>query len=371
MKKQYTAEAVAAGHPDKIADQIADRIVDACLKRDPFSRVAVDALVTKNKIVLAGEITCQASINYEKITRQTIKELGYDNPDWQFSNKSPLECYIHQQSPEIALGVDIDGAGDQGVMYGFACRETAELMPLPSMLVQELVKKMDQIREKKILDYLRPDGKSQVVIDYEGDQPIRVSTIILAVPHQPAIKRSQLEVNLWELVVLPTIKKYFPKLIIKKEEIKFIVNGTGVWHLGGPASDTGLTGRKIMVDTYGGLVRHGGGCFSGKDATKVDRSGAYGARFLAKNIVAHGLADRCEVRVGYAIGYKEPVIFDIETFGTNKIGLEKIKKYAINLLDMSVKNIIEKLDLRQPIFARTARYGHFGRAEFSWEKVVK
>jgi S-adenosylmethionine synthetase len=371
MKKQFSAEAVAAGHPDKIADQIADSIVDACLEKDPLSRVAVDALVTKNKIILAGEISSQASINYEKIARQAIKNLGYVNPDWQFSDKSPLECCIHQQSPEIALGVNDDGAGDQGVMYGFACGETAQLMPLPIMLAQELVKRMDEIREEKVLDYLRPDGKSQVVVDYENNRPIQVSTVILAVPHEPAIKRSQLEADLWELVVLPAIKKYLPKQIVKKEEIKFIVNGTGVWHLGGPASDTGLTGRKIMVDTYGGLAHHGGGCFSGKDATKVDRSGAYGARFLAKNIVAHNLAEHCEIKVGYAIGCKRPVIFDIETFGTNNISVEKIKKYGLNLLDMSFKNIIERLDLRRPIFAKTASYGHFGRAEFTWEKVVK
>ncbi len=371
MFNQFTSESVAAGHPDKICDQISDSIVDACLAVDPKSRVAVETLVTTNRVVLAGEITCSAKVDYEKIARQTIKKLGYTNPAWGFSDQAEIEVYIHQQSADIAVGVDDGGAGDQGIMFGYACNETPEFMPMPLMLSHQLVRNLDQARETATLAYLRPDGKAQVVIDYVNGVPDKVSTIIMAVPYDPAITKNQLEDDLWDKVIVPAVTKYLPKQVLDKNEITLIINGTGVWEIGGPASDTGVTGRKIIVDTYGGMGRHGGGCFSGKDPSKVDRSAAYACRYLAKNIVAKGLADRCELRVGYVIGQAKPVSFNVETFGTAKFSEEEIKNYALSLLDMSVKNIIEKLDLRRPIFAKTAAYGHFGQAEFSWEKLGK
>lgn len=370
MLEQFTSESVASGHPDKICDQISDSIVDACLKIDPQSRVAVETLVTTNKIILAGEVTCSGKIDYEKIARQTIKKLGYTNPDWGFSDKSDLEIYIHQQSRDIALGVDDGGAGDQGIMFGYACNETPELMPMPIMMAHQLMHNLDQAREDNIISYLRPDGKAQVVIDYIEGKPNKASTIIMAVPYDPQIKKEQLENDLWDKVIVPAVKKYLPNQILNQNDIKLIINGTGAWEIGGPASDTGLTGRKIIIDTYGGMGRHGGGCFSGKDPSKVDRSAAYACRFLAKNIVAKGYADRCEVRAAYVIGQATPVSFDVETFGTGKISDEEIKKYALGLLDMSVQKIIKQLDLRQPIFAKTATYGHFGKSEFNWEKIV-
>lgn len=370
MFDQFTSESVAAGHPDKICDQISDSIVDACLSVDPKSRVAVETLVTTNKVVLAGEITCSQKIDYEKIARQTIKKLGYINPEWGFSDQADIEVYIHEQSDDISVGVDDGGAGDQGIMFGYACNETPELMPMPLMLSHQLVHNLDEARETKTIPYLRPDGKAQVVIDYKDGKPKKVSTIIIAVPHDPKISKEQLESDLWEKVITPAVAKYLPKQVLVKKDIKLIINGTGVWEIGGPAYDTGVTGRKIIVDTYGGMGRHGGGCFSGKDPSKVDRSAAYACRFLAKNIVAEGMADRCELRVGYVIGQAKPVSFNVETFGTNKVSEAEIKEYALSLLDMSVKSIIKKLDLRKPIFAPTAAYGHFGRAEFSWEKIV-
>ena len=370
MFEQFTSESVAAGHPDKICDQISDSIVDACLKADPSSRVAVEALATTNKLVLAGEVTCSGQIDYEKTARQTIKKLGYTNPDWGFSDQSDIEVYIHQQSKDIALGVDDGGAGDQGMMFGYACNETPELMPMPIMLAHQLVKNLDQARENKIISYLRPDGKAQVVIDYVDGKPNKASTIIMAVPYDPKINKEQLDNDVWNKIIVPAVSKYLPKQALNRNEVTLIINGTGAWEIGGPASDTGLTGRKIIIDTYGGMGRHGGGCFSGKDPSKVDRSAAYACRFLAKNIVAQGLADRVELQVAYVIGQAKPVSFNLETFGTGKVSEEEIKKYALSLIDMSVKNIIDKLDLRQPVFAKTAAYGHFGRADFSWEKIV-
>lgn len=370
MFDQFTSESVAAGHPDKICDQISDSIVDACLAVDPRSRVAVETLVTTNKVVLAGEITCSGKVDYEAIARATIKRLGYTNPQWGFSDQADVEVYIHHQSEDIAVGVDDGGAGDQGIMFGYACNETPELMPMPLMLSHQLVRNLDQARETGEIAYLRPDGKAQVVIDYVADKPKKVSTIIIAVPHDPKISKEQLEDDLWLKVVVPAVKKYLPKQVLVKKDIELIINGTGAWEIGGPASDTGVTGRKIIVDTYGGMGRHGGGCFSGKDPSKVDRSAAYACRFLAKNVVASGMADRCELRVGYVIGQAKPVSFNVETFGTAKVSDEEIKEYALSLLDMSVKNIIKKLDLRKPIYAKTAAYGHFGKEEFSWEKIV-
>jgi S-adenosylmethionine synthetase len=370
MFEQFTSESVAAGHPDKICDQISDSIVDACLAVDPKSRVAVETLVTTNKVVLAGEVTCAGKIDYEKIARQTIKRLGYVNPEWGFSNQANIEVYIHEQSTDISVGVDDGGAGDQGMMFGYACNETPELMPMPIMLAHQLMFNLDQAREKQLISYLRPDGKAQVVIDYVDGNPSEVSTIIMAVPYDPKISKEQLDNDVWDKIIVPAVAKYLPKQVLKRDDITLIINGTGAWEIGGPASDTGLTGRKIIIDTYGGMGRHGGGCFSGKDPSKVDRSVAYACRFLAKNIIAHGLASRCELRVGYVIGQALPVSFDIETFGTGKVSDQEIKEYALSLLDMSVQNIIKKLDLCKPIFAKTAAYGHFGRAGFSWEKIV-
>jgi len=370
MFEQFTSESVAAGHPDKIADQISDSIVDACLDADLHSRVAVETLVTTNKVVLAGEVTCADKIDYKKIARQTIQKLGYTNPDWGFADQADIEVYIHQQSKDIAVGVDEGGAGDQGIMFGYACDETPELMPMPIMLAHQLMKNLDQARENQVISYLRPDGKAQVVIDYFDGKPNKVSTIIMAVPYDPQISKDQLEQDLWDKVIVPAVQKYLPKQVLNKKEIKLIINGTGAWEIGGPASDTGLTGRKIIIDTYGGMGRHGGGCFSGKDPSKVDRSAAYACRFLAKNIVAKGLAKRVELQVAYVIGQSKPVSFNVETFGTGTVSDQEIKEYALSLLDMSVKNIIDKLDLRRPVFAQTATYGHFGKAEFSWEKIA-
>jgi len=363
----FISESVAAGHPDKICDQISDSILDAALKDDPKSRVAVETMVTTNQVFLAGEITSKSKIKYEEIARNVIKDLGYINSEWGFFDGSNISINIHQQSPDISIGVDDGGAGDQGMMFGYAVDETPELMPLPITLAHRLVEKMDETRTKKTMPYLRPDGKSEVSILYEKGVPKSLRSIILAVPHDQKISREKLEKDLYKFVVLPVINKYG----FEKPEEKFIVNGTGKWEIGGPASDTGVTGRKIIVDTYGGMGRVGGGCFSGKDPSKVDRSAAYAARFIAKNIVAHKMAKRCEVQIAYVIGHKEPIGKAIETFGTETVDKQKIEKFAWGLLDLSVGGIIKTLDLRRPIYLKTAAYGHFGRNIFPWEKVVK
>lgn len=364
----FTSESVASGHPDKICDQISDAIVDAALSVDPKARVAVETLVTTDRVVLAGEVTCKKKLDYEGIARKTIKSLGYTNGVYNFSYKSPISVYIHQQSPDIAVGVDDGGAGDQGMMFGYATNETPEYMPMPLVLAHRLVERMDEAREKKILPYLRPDGKSEVKVIYENNKPVGVERIVLAVPHDPKISNAALKKALYEKVVKPVLKKYKMKAPAIDD---VIVNGSkGKWEIGGPASDTGVTGRKIIVDTYGGFSRHGGGAFSGKDPTKVDRSGAYAARFIAKNIVAKGLADRVEIRVAYVIGQREPLGKAIDTFGTEKKSLAQIEEFAWKLLDLSVPGILEGLKLRRPIYCETARYGHFGRASFPWEKVV-
>lgn len=363
----FTSESVASGHPDKICDQISDAIVDAALSVDPMSRVAVETLVTTNRIVLAGEVTCVKKLDYEKIARSVIKSLGYDKKLYNFSHKSPISIYIHEQSPDIAVGVDDGGAGDQGMMFGYATNETPEYMPMPVALAHRIVEKMDEIREKKILSYLRPDGKSEVKIIYENGRPIGVDHIVIAVPHDPKISNKKLKNDLYKKIVIPLCKAY---KMVPPNSTNVIVNGTGKWDIGGPASDTGVTGRKIIVDTYGAFARHGGGAFSGKDPTKVDRSGAYAARYIAKNIVAKGLADRAEVRVAYVIGQREPLAKAIETFGTEKVTQSEIETFAWSLLDLSVLGIIKGLNLRRPIYQKTARYGHFGRNGFPWEKVI-
>lgn len=370
MNYQYfTSESVAAGHPDKICDQISDAILDACLAYDPNAHTAIEALATANHLTLAGEVKIKkgAKINYEKIARGVIRDLGYTNHLYNFSYKSPILCLIHEQSADIAIGVDAGGAGDQGMMFGYATGETPELMPLPIILAHRLVERMDRVREKKILPYLRPDGKSEVKILYKNGKPERVERVVLAVPHDPKISNERLKRDLTTKVVKPVLKRH--RLDLPEAEI--VVNGTGRWEIGGPASDTGLTGRKIIVDTYGGMGRHGGGCFSGKEPTKVDRGGAYAARFVAKNIVAAGLADRCEVQVAYVIGQREPLTRAVETFGTEKVAKHKIENFAWGLLDLSVPGIIRGLKLLQPIYRKTATYGHFGRDGFPWEEIIK
>lgn len=365
--KYFTSESVASGHPDKICDQISDSILDACLSQDKFSHTAIETLVTVDHVVLAGEVKSKAKVNFTEIARIVIKKLGYTDPLYNFTYKSPIENYIHQQSPDIAFGVDKGGAGDQGMMFGYATDETPEFMPLPIILAHKLVKRLDEVRTKKILPYLRPDGKSQVKVRYEKSIPKSVESVVLAVPHDPKISHTKLKQELYRHVVKPVLAEYGYSCTIDN----VIVNGTGRWEIGGPASDTGVTGRKIIVDTYGGMARHGGGGFSGKDPSKVDRSGAYAARFIAKNIIAHKMAKRCEVQLAYVIGQRQPFAKSIETYETEKVDKKKIEKFAWSLLDLSVGGIIKGLDLLQPIYLKTACYGHFGRSEFPWEKIIK
>lgn len=368
MNTYFTSESVAAGHPDKICDQISDAVVDAALTIDPKSRVALETLVTTNRVIMAGEVTCPAKLPYKNIARGVIRSLGYTKKLFRFSDSSPISLYIHEQSPDIAAGVDGGGAGDQGMMFGFASRETPELMPLPIILAHRLVERMDDVRSQNILPYLRPDGKSEVNVLYENGIPKKVESVVLAVPHDPKISNKELKHDLIRTVILPVLSKYSLHM---PDKSRIIINGTGIWTIGGPSSDTGVTGRKIIVDTYGAFARHGGGCFSGKDPTKVDRSAAYACRYIAKNIVAANLADRAEVRVAYVIGHKVPISRDIETFGTGKKNQSIIEKFAWKLLDMSVPNILHTLHLRRPIYRETARYGHFGRNGFPWETLVK
>lgn len=364
--KYFTSESVASGHPDKICDQISDSILDSCLNQDPMSHVAVECLVTTNHVTLAGEIKSKAKVKYTDIAREVIKNLGYTKDVYNFTYKSPIDDFIHQQSPDIAIGVDKGGAGDQGMMFGYATDETPEFMPLPITLAHELVKRMDKVRSNKILPYLRPDGKSEVKVKYENSVPVSVEKVVLAVPHNSHITNHGLKKDLFEKVVVPVLHKYGFDTDIKN----LTVNGTGRWEIGGPASDTGVTGRKIIIDTYGGMGRHGGGCFSGKEPTKVDRGGAYAARFIAKNIVAKKLAKRCEVQVAYVIGKKQPLTKSIETFGSEMEDKDKIEKFAWSLLDLSVPGIVHGLNLLRPIYQKTACYGHFGRDLFPWEKII-
>ena len=366
-KTTFTSESVCSGHPDKICDQISDAILDAVLTQDKFGHVACETLVGFNRVVIAGEVTANAKVNFKKVAREQIKRLGYTDSIYNFSGESPIEVYIHEQSPEIAVGVKKDkGAGDQGMMFGFACKETPQFMPLPITLAHGLTKRLDAVRVEKLLPYLKPDGKSQVTVEYKNGKPVRVLQVVVAVPHEEKVKLNQVRQEVYDTVVVPVLDNYGFKLNIKD----IIVNGTGVWHWGGPATDCGVTGRKIVVDTYGGYARVGGGAFSGKDPTKVDRSGAYAARFLAKNIVVQGLADKCEVRLAYFIGAKKPTMQDVETFGTAKKSRKVILSFMDKILDTSVAGILEGLDLQRPIYLPTAVYGHFGREEFPWEKVI-
>lgn len=368
MHTYFTSESVCSGHPDKICDQVSDAVVDAALAAYPKSRVAIETLVTTDRIVMAGEVTCPKKIDYENIARATITSLGYTNPLFHFTAASPISLYIHEQSPDIACGVDDGGAGDQGMMFGYATDETKALMPLPIELAHRLVESMDMVRESKTLAYLRPDGKAEVKVRYDHSVPKAVETIVIAVPHNPDVPAQQVKQDLITTVIAPVITSYGYTVPAKTE---IIVNGTGKWDIGGPASDTGVTGRKIIVDTYGSFARHGGGAFSGKDPTKVDRSAAYACRYIAKNIVHAGLAKRVEVRVAYVIGKRDPIDRQIECFGTETRSVKMIEDFAWNLLDLSVPGIIRGLDLRRPIYRESARYGHFGRDIFPWEQVKK
>ncbi|MDB5178813.1 MAG: methionine adenosyltransferase [Patescibacteria group bacterium] len=361
----FTSESVCAGHPDKICDQISDAIVDAVLEQDPRARTAVEAAATEGRVVLLGEISTTAKVDYAQVARREITRLGYTDPKLGFADNAAIDNYIGTQSAEIAQGVDLDGAGDQGMMFGYACRETPELMPLPIMLAHRLTKALDEARESGKLGYLRPDGKAQVTVRYENDKPVEVTHVTVAIPHREDIQLAQVRADIRGHIVDPILSEYGFKI----GDGNFIVNGTGVWHLPGPRSDAGLTGRKIVVDGYGGYARVGGGAFSGKDPSKVDRSGAYAARYLAKNLVAAGLADRAEVALAYFIGAKKPVMQEVETFGTAHASDQEIADFMTELLDTSVAGIVKGLDLRRPIYKATAAYGHFGRAEFPWEQV--
>lgn len=363
----FTSESVCQGHPDKISDRISDAIVDAVLKKDPKGRVAVETMVGDNSITLVGELTTNAKTPIEAITRNVIQELGYTHKRYNFTDKSPITLHIHNQSPEIAQGVDTDGAGDQGMMFGYATTQTPEYMPLPIILAHRLAKAIDDKRKSKTLSYLRPDGKTQVTVEYKNGKPVSVRHVVMAVPHDEGVDLKQVTSDLYKTIVVPTLQTYGFGI----DEKNIIVNGTGVWHIGGPTSDAGLTGRKIVVDTYGGYSRVGGGCFSGKDPTKVDRSGAYGARYIAKNIVAQNLAKECEVRLAYVIGQRKPLMQEIETFETANVSQKALKDFANTLLDTSVSRIIEGLDLQKPIYTETSSYGHFGREEFPWEQIAK
>ncbi|MBP9852715.1 MAG: S-adenosylmethionine synthetase [Patescibacteria group bacterium] len=365
--KLFTSESVCAGHPDKIADAVSDAILDAFLAGDPRARAGIETVVGANQISLFGEIKTTAKIDVEQIVRNKIAELGYANESWGFWDNSHFNNYLHQQSPEIALGVDLDGAGDQGMMFGYACTETPELMPLPIALAHALTRRIDTVREDGTLAWLRPDGKAQVTIRYEDDKPVAVEKLVAAVAHDEAVSAEEVRRGVIEHVFVPVLGAYTLDI---PNEINIVINGTGLWHIPGPESDAGLTGRKIVVDTYGGYARVGGGAFSGKDPSKVDRSGAYAARYIAKNIVAKGLATKCEVGLAYVIGQSQPLMQTIETFGTATVSDDELHAYKDTLLDTSVKGIIDGLDLARPIYSATSAYGHFGKPESTWEQIA-
>jgi S-adenosylmethionine synthetase len=365
----FTSESVTEGHPDKIADQISDAILDAVLAEDPVGRVACETLVTTGMAIIAGEITTKTYVDFPSIVRNTIKEIGYTRAKYGFDSETcAVISSIDPQSPDIAQGVDTGGAGDQGLMFGFACRETPELMPMPIMMAHKLARRLAEARKANELTFLRPDGKSQVTIEYEGKRPIRASAVVISTQHSPDVSHRDLS----EAVIETVIKRVIPPEFLDRET-KFHINPTGKFVIGGPQGDTGLTGRKIIVDTYGGRGRHGGGAFSGKDPTKVDRSACYMARYIAKNIVASGLADEVEVQLAYAIGVAEPVSVYVETFGTGRVDPKRISDLVRDHFQLNPRGIIESLKLRRPIFKKTAAYGHFGRTEpeFTWEATDK
>ncbi|HUK91245.1 MAG TPA: methionine adenosyltransferase [Blastocatellia bacterium] len=368
-RRLFTSESVTEGHPDKIADQISDAILDSVLREDAHGRVACETLLTTGLVVIAGEITTSAKIDYPRVARDTIREIGYTRAKYGFdADTCGVIAAMDTQSPDIAMGVDIGGAGDQGMMFGFACNETPELMPMAITYAHKLTRRMADVRKEGLIDYLRPDGKSQVTIEYENGKPRRVDAVVISTQHSEEASNEQIRDDMLQLVIRPVV----PAEMIDANT-KFHINPTGRFVIGGPQGDTGLTGRKIIVDSYGGAGAHGGGAFSGKDPTKVDRSASYMARYIAKNVVAAGLADRCEVQLAYAIGIAEPISVLIDTKGTGKVDEDKISELVRANFSMTPLGIIETLNLRRPIFKKTAAYGHFGRnePEFTWERTDK
>jgi len=382
-KRLFTSESVTEGHPDKMCDQISDAILDAIFEQDPQARVACETAVTTGMVLVMGEISTQCYVDIPKVVRNTIREIGYDRAKYGFDcDTCSVLTSIDEQSADIAMGVDkaleakagemneeqiqAIGAGDQGMMFGFACDETPELMPMPIMLAHKLAQKLSEVRKNGTVDYFRPDGKSQVTVEYDGDKPVRVDTIVISTQHSADVSHETIEKDILEYVIKPVI----PAELLDSKT-KYFINPTGRFVVGGPQGDSGLTGRKIIVDTYGGYARHGGGAFSGKDPTKVDRSAAYAARYVAKNIVAAGIATKCEVQLAYAIGVAWPVSILVDTFGTAVISEEKISELVSKHFDLRPAAIIKTLDLRRPIFKKTAAYGHFGRedSDFTWEKT--
>ncbi|WP_407307546.1 methionine adenosyltransferase [Desulfosporosinus sp. SB140] len=384
-KKLFTSESVTEGHPDKICDQISDAILDAIFAQDPNARVACETMVTTGLVLVSGEITTTCYVDIPHVVRETVREVGYTRAKYGFdADTCAVLTSIGEQSADIALGVDqalesktgemsdrdieAIGAGDQGMMFGYATNETESYMPLPVDLAHRLARRLTEVRKSELLSYLRPDGKTQVTVEYEGNKPIRVDTIVISTQHHPDVTQDQIRRDLLQYVVYPTV----PKELLN-EETKYFINPTGRFVIGGPQGDCGLTGRKIIVDTYGGMARHGGGAFSGKDPTKVDRSAAYAARYVAKNVVAAGFADRCEIQIAYAIGVARPVSVSIETFGTGKLPDDKIVELVMQTFDLRPAGIIKNLDLRRPIYRQTAAYGHFGRTDLDlpWERTDK
>ena len=367
MKKFFTSESVTEGHPDKLCDYISDSILDAYLKEDESSRVACEVVAGKDTIFVTGEITSKASVNIEEIVRNTIKEIGYFGEGYDIDYRTcKIIINISKQSPDIAIGVDNFGAGDQGIMFGFACDETKEYMPLPIYLAHKLSKRLTHVRKENIIPYLGADGKTQVTVEYDDDKPVRIDAVVVSCQHKEDIELDRIREDIKEKV----INEVIPNELLD-ENTKYYINPTGRFVIGGPLGDSGLTGRKIIIDTYGGYSRHGGGAFSGKDPSKVDRSGTYMARHIAKNIVANGYAKKCEIQISYAIGVDKPVSIFIDTFGTNTIPEEDIIENIKNKFDLSPKGIIDYLDLKKPIYRETTNYGHFGKGNLTWEKVIK
>ena len=367
MKKLFTSESVCEGHPDKLCDYISDSILDACLEQDENSRVAVETFAANNNITIAGQLTTTANINVEEIVRNTIKEIGFDNAEIDMDYRTcNINIDIAKQSPDIAMGVDIGGAGDQGIMFGYACDETENYMPYAINMAHKLAKRVSEVRRTKEIPYLRPDAKTQVTVEYVDNIPKRIETILISTQHNDGVEQETIKKDLIEKV----IKKVVPENMID-ENTNIYVNPTGRFVIGGPLGDTGLTGRKIIVDTYGGYARHGGGCFSGKDASKVDRSAAYMLRHIAKNIVANGYAKRCEIQVAYAIGMKEPLSIYVNTFGTGTKTYEEIIDIIKEKFDLTPAGIIKYLDLKKPIYKKTTNYGHFGKDDLPWEKIIE
>ena len=379
MKKFFTSESVTEGHPDKLCDYISDSVLDAFLEQDKNSRVACEVVAGKGEIYVTGEITSNGTVDIEQIVRQAIKEIGYDNENTDIDYRTcKVQINISKQSPDIALGVDksledkegenveSEGAGDQGIMFGYACDETEEYMPLAISLAHKLSRKLTEVRKQNVLSYLRPDGKTEVTIEYEDDKPKRIDTIVISTQHTDKVSQEQIKKDIKENVINPVI----PKELLD-ENTKYYINPTGRFVIGGPLGDSGLTGRKIIVDTYGGYARHGGGAFSGKDPSKVDRSGAYMARHIAKNIVANGYAKKCEIEISYVIGVAKPISIFVETFGTNTISEEEIVEKINNKFDLTPRGILTYLGLKSPIYRKTTNYGHFGKKDLPWEKIIE